>query len=105
MRAVYQRKFADVYEATFDYSYGGALEFNQLPANLESSRDSMHTTMRQAIAGGFRGVLPPCRTKWTPSYKWTSGHVLTPGDPFDSSPGQTHPFPKIFLPPPTPRIG
>ncbi len=105
MRAVYQRKFADGYEATFDYAYGGALEFNQLPANLESSRDSMHTTMRQAIAGGFSGVLPACRTKWTASYKWTSGHVLTPVDSFDSSPGQTDPFLNIVLRQPIPRMG
>ncbi len=105
VRAVYERKFADGYEATLDYAYGGALEFNQLPANLESSRDSMHTTMRHALAGGFSGVLPTCRTKWTASYKWTNGHALTPVDSFNASPGQIDPFLNLVLRQPIPRMG
>jgi hypothetical protein len=105
VRAVYERKFADGYEATLDYAYGGALEFNQLPANLESSRDSMHTTMRHAMAGGFSGVLPACHTKWTASYKWTNGHALTPVDSFNASPGQVDPFLNLVLRQPIPRMG
>jgi len=105
VRAVYERKLPDGYEATLDYAYGGALEFDQLPANLESSRDSMHTTMRHAIAGGFSGVLPTCHTKWTASYKWTSGHALTPVDSFNASPGQIDPFLNLVLRQPIPRIG
>lgn len=105
VRTVYERKFSDGYEGTLDYAYGGALEFNQLPANLESSRDSMHTTMRHAIAGGFSGVLPTCHTKWTASYKWTSGHALTPVDSFNASPGQIDPFLNLVLRQPIPRMG
>ena len=105
VRAVYERNFSDGYEATLDYAYGGALEFNQLPANLESSRDSMHTTMRHAIAGGFSGVLPACHTKWAASYKWTSGHALTPVDSFNASPGQIDPFLNVVLRQPIPRMG
>jgi hypothetical protein len=105
VRAVYERKFADGYEATLDYAYGGALEFNQLPANLESSRDSMHTTMRHAIAGGFSGVLPTCHTKWTASYRWTNGQALTPVDSFNASPGQIDPFLNLVLRQPIPRMG
>jgi len=105
VRAVYERNFSNGYEATLDYAYGGALEFNQLPANLESSRDSMHTTMRHAIAGGFSGVLPACHTKWAASYKWTSGHALTPVDSFNASPGQMDPFLNVVLRQPIPRMG
>jgi len=105
VRAVYERNFSNGYEATLDYAYGGALEFNQLPANLESSRDSMHTTMRHAIAGGFSGVLPACHTKWAASYKWTSGHALTPVDSFNASPGQIDPFLNVVLRQPIPRMG
>jgi Carboxypeptidase regulatory-like domain len=105
VRAVYERKLADGYEATFDYAYGGALEFDQLPANLESSRDSMHTTMRHAVAGGFSGVLPASRTKWSASYKWTSGRALTPVDSFNASPGQVDPFLNVVLRQPLPRMG
>jgi carboxypeptidase family protein len=105
VRAVYERKLSDGYEATLDYAYGGALEFDRLPANLESSRDSMHTTMRHAIAGGFSGVLPTCHTKWTASYKWTSGHALTPVDSFNASPGQIDPFLNLVLRQPIPRMG
>ena len=105
VRAVYERNLPDGYEATLDYAYGGALEFEQLPANLESSRDSMHTTMRHAIAGGFSGVLPTCHTKWTASYKWTSGRALTPVDSFNASPGQIDPFLNLVLRQPIPRMG
>ena len=105
VRAVYQRKFADGYEATFDYAYGGALEFDQLPASLESSRDSMHTAMRHAVAAGFSGVLPTTKTKWSASYKWTNGHALTPVDLFNASPGQTDPFLNLVLRQPIPRMG
>jgi hypothetical protein len=105
VRVVYERKLPDGYEATLDYAYGGALEFDQLPANLESSRDSMHTTMRHAVAGGFSGVLPTCHTKWTASYKWTSGRALTPVDSFNASPGQIDPFLNLVLRQPIPRMG
>ena len=105
VRAVYERKLPDGYEATLDYAYGGALEFNQLPADLESSRDSMHTTMRHAVAGGLSGVIPACHTKWTASYKWTSGSALTPVDSFNASPGQTDPFLNLVVRQPIPRMG
>jgi len=105
VRAVYERKFSDGYEATFDYAYGGALEFDQLPASLESSRDAMHTAMRHAVGAGFSGTLPTTRTKWTASYKWTNGHALTPVDLFNASPGQTDPFLNVVLRQPIPRMG
>ena len=105
VRAVYQRKFSDGYEATVDYAYGGALEFNQLPANLESSRDSMHTSMRHALAGSVSGTIPASHTHWTAAYRWTSGHTLTPVDLFNSSPGQTDPFFNLILRQPIPRMG
>jgi hypothetical protein len=105
VRAVYERKFENGYEATFDYAYGGALEFNELPANLESSRDSMHTAMRHAVAGAFSGVIPACHTKWTASYKWTNGHALTPVDSFNAFPGQIDPFLNVILRQPIPRMG
>ncbi len=105
VRAVYQRKFADGYEATFDYAYGGVLEFDQLPASLESSRDAMRTTMRHAVAAGFSGILPTSKTKWSASYKWTNGHALTPVDLFNASPGQTDPFLNVVLRQPIPRMG
>ncbi len=105
VRAVYERKFADGYEATFDYAYGGVLEFDQLPASLESSRDAMHTTMRHAVAAGLSGILPSTKTKWSASYKWTNGHALTPVDLFNASPGQTDPFLNVVLRQPIPRMG
>jgi hypothetical protein len=65
----------------------------------------MHTTMRHALAGGFSGVLPACRTKWAASYKWTNGHALTPVDSFNASPGQIDPFLNLVLRQPIPRMG
>ena len=105
VRAVYERKFSNGYDATLDYAYGGALEFNELPASLESSRDSMHTAMRHALAGSLTGILPTTHTKWTASYKWTTGHALTPVDDFNASPGQTDPFFNLVLRQPIPRMG
>jgi hypothetical protein len=105
VRAVFERKIGDNFDAAFDYGYGGALEFNQLPGTLETSRDSMHTAMRHAVAGRVSGLFPASHTKWTASYRWTSGHALTPVDSFNASAGQTDPFLNLVIRQPIPRMG
>ncbi len=106
VRAVWERKLMAGLDATFDYAYGGVLELPEGDGvSLNSARGSMHTAQRHAFATRVSGVLPTSHTKWTTSYKWTSGQALTPVDLFNASPGQTDPFLNVVLRQPIPRMG
>ena len=106
VRAVWERKLVAGLDATFDYAFGGVLDLpNAADVSLNSLRSSMHTAQRHAFATRVSGVLPTSHTKWTTSYKWTSGQALTPVDLFNASPGQTDPYLNVVLRQPIPRMG
>ena len=105
VRAVWERKFGSGLDAAFDYAYGGVLELPQENVTLDAARSLMRTSQRHAFATRLSGVLPGSHTRWTTSYKWTSGQALTPVDLFNASPGQTEPFLNVVLRQPIPRMG
>ena len=58
--------------------------------------------IRQAAAVKLAGSVPHYKTRWTASYKWTSGAALTPVDIFNASPGESDPYLSIFIRQPFP---
>ncbi len=105
LRLVVQRKITPTLTATFNYSYGGALDLGESTVSWASLRDSMVLKRRHAVGGKLSGVTPGSHTRWLASYKWTSGRVLNPVDAFNGSPGQMDSYLNIFLRQPIPGTG
>ena len=102
LRVVLQRKLSSDLTATLDYAYGGVIDLTQPDIELREARQSMTTERRHAVTAKFNGKLPGCRTHWTTSYGWVSGHGLTQVDMFNASAGQSDPYLNVFLRQPLP---
>jgi Carboxypeptidase regulatory-like domain len=102
MRLVLQRKLAADIAATFDYSYGGALDLNGDDVALQDAGQDSVVHYRHALAGKISGTAPRTKTRWVASYGWTSGRALTRVDMFNASAGQTDPFLDLFFRQPIP---
>jgi hypothetical protein len=105
LRVVLQRKLASDLTATLDYAYGGVLDLARADVELQDARESLSTVRRHALSGKLSGRIPGCRTHWTTSYGWLSGHALTPVDMFNASAGQSDPYLNVFLRQPLPGFG
>ena len=105
MRFVLQRKLMSDITATFDYSYGGALDLASDKVSLRETQQDSTVRYRHSIAGKVSGTTPKTKTRWIASYGWSSGRSLTPVDMFNSSPGQADPFLDFFLRQPLPSSG
>jgi hypothetical protein len=105
MRLVLQHKISADLTATLDYGYGGVLDLAQRNASVSDARDFITTRDRHSLAGKVNGKLPGTKTQWAASYRWTSGHSLTPVDWFNASPGQTDPYLSFFIRQPIPGTG
>jgi len=102
IRLVLERQLSSNVFATFDYGYGGVIDFRGETASLENVREQSLTRNRHALAAKFSGTTPRTRTHWIASYGWTSGRGLTPVDMFNASAGRTEPFLNVFLRQPVP---
>jgi hypothetical protein len=105
LRVVLQRKFCSDLTATFDYSYGGALDLTQPDVQLQQAREWISTERRHAVAAKLSGNLPGTHTRVIASYRWLNGPALTPVDMFNASPGQTEPFFSLVIRQPIPTLG
>jgi hypothetical protein len=105
LRVVLERKLNDEVTATFDYGYGGVLDFRSEGQNVSSARAAMQTVSRHALAAKLKGTVPHVKTHWIASYRWTSGQALTPVDLFNTSPGQADPYLNFFIRQPVPSMG
>jgi hypothetical protein len=104
LRFVLQRKLRSDLVATLDYGYGGALTLPDHVA-LRDARSTLTAVQRHAASARLSGRIPRCKTHWSTSYGWTSGHALTPVDMFNSSPGQSDPYLNIYVRQPLPSLG
>ncbi len=102
MRVVVQRKLLSDLTATLDYGYGGSLDLRQDDIQLLDARSYMRTDRHQSIAAKFSGTLPKSKTRWTASYRHSSGHPLLPVDEFNRSAGRADPYLNICLRQPIP---
>src|ERR1700733_10138471 len=102
MRAVLQRKVYSDLAATLEYSYGSVLDLSRPDVQLEDAREWIHAERRQAVSAKFSGSIPKSKTRWTASYRYTGGRILTPVDLFDTSPGQAYPYLNVCLRQPIP---
>jgi hypothetical protein len=102
MRIVLQRKLLSDLTATFDYSYGGALELSQADVQLQDARNWIHSQSRQSVAAKFSGTLPKVKTRWIASYRYTGDRALTSVDEFNRSAGRADPYLNLCLRQPIP---
>ena len=102
VRLVLERKLLSDLTATLDYAYGGVLDLSRPDIQIEDARDFIRTETRQAVAAKFSGTVPKSKTHWTASYRYTGGHILTPVDLFNTSPGQADPYLNFFFRQPIP---
>lgn len=102
MRVVLQRKLLSDLTATLDYAYGGVLDLSRPDIELQDAREWIRTERRHAIAAKFSGTLPKSKTRWIASYRYNSGHALTPVDLFNTSTGQSDPYLNLFIRQPIP---
>jgi hypothetical protein len=102
MRAVLQQKIYSDLAATLEYSYGSVLDLSRPDVQLEDAREWIRAERRQAVSAKFSGSIPKSKTRWTASYRYTGGRVLTPVDLFDTSPGQAYPYLNVCLRQPIP---
>ncbi|MBV8206132.1 MAG: carboxypeptidase regulatory-like domain-containing protein [Acidobacteria bacterium] len=102
LRVVLQRKLVpDVLTATFDYGYGGVLDFVS-GHELVNARSELACRHRSEAVWKFEGRAPGLGTRWQASYRWTSGQAITPVDMFNASPGQADPYFSLFIRQPLP---
>ena len=83
-RIVYRRKLTDGLDASLVYTYAGALAPNGEGGSM-ILRDELANRYRQSIAARFSARLPRLGTKFTTSYQWISGPVVSPLDSFGDS--------------------
>jgi hypothetical protein len=102
MRVVFQRKLLSDLTATLDYAYGDVLDLTRPDIQLQDARDWIRAERRQAVAAKFSGTIPRAKTRWIASYRYTSGHTLTPVDEFNSSAGQADPYLNLCIRQPIP---
>jgi Carboxypeptidase regulatory-like domain len=83
-RLVYRRKLSDNMDASLVYAYAGALSPDGEVGDL-ALRDELVTKYRQSFAGRISAKVPRTGTKFTTSYKWIGGSVVSPLDAFGES--------------------
>ena len=102
VRVVAERKLLPDLTATLDYGYGGVVTLPVSGISWQEARALLRVERRQAAAVKLAGSVPHYKTRWTASYKWTSGAALTPVDMFNASPGESDPYLSIFIRQPFP---
>jgi len=91
VRVAYRQSLANNLKATLVYAYAGALAPTS-DVVTGSLRDSLTTQYRQSLAGGVSATLPHIGTKFTASYKWIGGPVVSQLDPYGESIYQMDPY-------------
>ncbi len=105
VRAVLQQKLSNHLTATFDYSFGGALNLSRDNVALSNAQQWIETVRRHALAAKLSGRVYRTHTRWIASYRWVNANSLTPVDMFNCSPGQADPYLSLFIRQRLPGIG
>jgi len=105
-RMVFERDLPGSTQASFSYSYGGALFVSQPETLLDPDSSLFRMAKAHTVAMSFSGTAPRTRTYWRASYRWDSLHnAVTPVDQFNASPGQADNYLSFFVRQPLPCPG
>jgi len=102
-RLAYQQKFSDNLDATIVYAYAGAVAPSEGSTDA-ILRDELATRYRQSLAGRVSTKLPRTHTKFTASYKWISGPVVSHLDAFGESAYHLDPYLSMQVRQPLPNL-
>ncbi len=92
-RVGYLRKFSDRWEASFGYGLAGALTADsRAVTDFAEVRNLLRPAYRQSLMGGVVTRLPQSGTRLAASYRWLSGDVVAPPDPFNDSFAAADPY-------------
>ncbi|MGA7090082.1 MAG: carboxypeptidase-like regulatory domain-containing protein [Candidatus Acidiferrales bacterium] len=103
VRLAYRRKVSDTTDATFVYSYAGALA----PADELASaalRDQLSTQYRSSAAARISTQIPRLHTRLSTGYKWLSGSAVSPQDAWGEAIYHVDPYLSIQLRQPLPSF-
>jgi Carboxypeptidase regulatory-like domain len=101
-RVVYRGDLTENLKATLVYAYAGALAPTADSAEYEPLRNILTTRHRQSLAGGLSATLPRIGTKFTASYRWIGGSVVSVLDPYGESLYQIDPYLSMAIRQPLP---
>jgi hypothetical protein len=104
MRIAYRQKIGGGIDTTFVYDYAGALAPIENASADESIRDQLATRYRHSLAARASSTIPRSHTKFTASYKWTDGPVVSRQDAFGESMYHLDPFLSMEIRQPLPGI-
>jgi hypothetical protein len=104
MRIAYRQKIGGGLDTTFVYDYAGALAPIENASADASIRAQLATRYRQSLAARASRTIPHSRTKFTASYKWTDGPVVSRQDAFGESMYHLDPFLSMEIRQPLPGI-
>ncbi len=92
-RIGYSRRFSDRWEASFGYGFAGALTAeSRAVSDFVEVRDLLRPRYQQSVMSRVVTRLPQHGTRFAASYRWISGDVVAPPDPFNDSFAVADPF-------------
>lgn len=104
MRIAYRQRIGGGLDTTFVYDYAGALAPIENASADASIREQLATRYRQSVAARASSTVPRSHTKFTASYKWTGGPVVSRQDAFGESLYHLDPFLSMEIRQPLPGI-
>jgi hypothetical protein len=104
LRIAYRQRIGGGLDTTFVYDYAGALAPIEGASADASIREQLATRYRQSLAARASTKIPRLGTKFTASYKWIGGPVVTRQDAFGESMYHVDPFLSMEIRQPLPGI-
>jgi Carboxypeptidase regulatory-like domain len=102
-RVVYRDKLTDDWEVAAIYAGAGALA----PEGVTTSRlsDRLETVLRHSVAARLSGRVPGAHTRFSASYKWINGPVVSRQDVFGEAALGIDPHLSVSVKQPLPSFG
>ncbi len=103
-RLAYQRKLANDLDMSVIYTYAGALAAQPGTVNAAELRDAFTTQSRQALGAGVSSHVPHVKTKFSASYQWIGGSVVSQLDPYGEAAYGMDPYLNLLVRQPLPSF-
>jgi hypothetical protein len=104
LRVAYRQRIGGGLDTTFVYDYAGALAPIENASADASIREQLTTRYRQSLAARASTTIARSGTKFTASYKWIGGPVVSRQDAFGESMYHVDPFLSMEIRQPLPGI-
>jgi hypothetical protein len=103
-RLAYQRKLPGNLDADVVYTYAGALAVEPGFVNSSELRDAFTTRRHQAVGAGVSSHVPHVGTKFSASYQWIGGPIVSQLDPYGAAAYGMDPYLNLLVRQPLPSF-